>query len=34
LDLDFLAAIASTRPSVTPAMLRELAEDIETFARS
>ena len=31
---DFLTAISSTRPSVTPAMLSELAEDIETFARS
>lgn len=31
---DFLAAIASTRPSVSPAMLRDFEEDIETFARS
>ena len=31
---EFQAAIASTRPSVSRAMLRDFEEDIETFARS
>jgi SpoVK/Ycf46/Vps4 family AAA+-type ATPase len=31
---DFLAAMASTRPSLTPAMLDAFVEDIEVYARS
>jgi hypothetical protein len=30
---DFLAAIADVRPTLTPSMVRDFAEDIEHYAR-